>query len=123
MKWSLKKKILLPTIALIVLVMGTSTGITYLVSTKTLNQDALDQLTLICKSRVEIIDVWIDDVKTLMGTAATRSAYQAVLRENTEDASKKANAELGELLKIAVGISYIHVANGQGQVPHHVESG
>ena len=116
MKWSLKQKILLPTIALIVLVMGSSTGITHFISTKTLNEKAIDELSLICKSRAELADAWIDDLKALLGSSAARSVYQAVLREGAEEARKKANNELAGQVKITFGISYIHVVNTQGDV-------
>jgi methyl-accepting chemotaxis protein len=116
MKWSLKQKILFPTIALIVLVMGSSTGITHFISTKTLNEKALDELSLICKSRAELADAWIDDLKALLGSSAARSVYQAVLREGAEEARKKANNELAGQVKITFGISYIHVVNTQGDV-------
>ena len=116
MKWSLKQKILLPTLALIVLVMGSSTGITHFISTKTLNEKAIDELSLICKSRAELADAWIDDLKALLGSSAARSVYQAVLREGAEEARKKANNELAGQVKITFGISYIHVVNTQGDV-------
>ncbi|MGO9019854.1 MAG: methyl-accepting chemotaxis protein [Syntrophobacteraceae bacterium] len=116
MKWSLKQKILFPTIALIVLVMGSSTGITHFISAKTLNEKALDELSLICKSRAELADAWIDDLKALLGSSAARSVYQAVLREGTEEAGKKANNELAGQVKITFGISYIHVVNARGEV-------
>jgi methyl-accepting chemotaxis protein len=116
MKWSLKKKILLPTIALIVLVMGSSAGINHFLSAKVLNEDAMEQLSLIGRSRAELIDVWIDDLKALVGTSAARSVYQTALQTGTEEAKKVATAELAEQVKIAVGISYIHIVNGQGDV-------
>ncbi len=57
MKFGLKKKILVPTSILIISMMGASTGINYLWSSKSLNENAVEQLSTIARSKAELFDL------------------------------------------------------------------
>ena len=116
MNWSLKKKVLIPTIALIVLVMGISAGVTYYLSGNALNEEAIAELSMIAKSKTELIDVWIDGAKTIMQLSAVRNIYIAALKNNSEEATGIANAGLAEQVKTLELFSYINIADAQGEV-------
>jgi hypothetical protein len=66
LKLTLKKKILLPAIILLVLVMSVSTAITYFFFWKSSNAKITNQLSDIATAKVELIDLWIKDLKALM---------------------------------------------------------
>jgi methyl-accepting chemotaxis protein len=112
----LKKKILIPTILVVVLAMGISTAINYFLSRTAFEGNAVDQTSMITKSKAELADLWIEDAKSLMRTSAGRSEYEAVLKNDTEENRNKANSELADQLKNMAGFSYINIANAQGEV-------
>jgi methyl-accepting chemotaxis protein len=112
----LKKKILLPTAALVLLVMGISTGISYYLSGRALEKNALEQTDQLNRSKAEMIDLWIEKSKGLMSTSAERAVYEAVLKKDSEEARNKANAVLSDQLKHMKGFSYINIANEEGEV-------
>jgi methyl-accepting chemotaxis protein len=112
----LKKKILIPTVLLVILVMGISTGISYYLSSNALEKNALEQTAGLTKSKAELIDVWIDETMKSINSAAGRNVYEAVLKDDTEENRNKANRALTEQLKNMPGFSYINIANAQGEV-------
>jgi methyl-accepting chemotaxis protein len=116
LKLTLKKKILLPAIILLVLVMSVSTAITYFFFWKSSNAKITNQLSDIATAKVELIDLWIKDLKALMQTSAERAEYEAFLKEETESSKVLANRSLAEQVKNAPGLSYIHLVNAQGEV-------
>ncbi len=113
---SLKKKILTPVIGLIFLVMGISAGVTYVLSSKAFNQDAVESMSMIAKGKAELIDVWVEDTKGMIGVSSGRVEYESVLKEDTEESRNKANIELTEQIKHLGSLSYINIANAQGEV-------
>ncbi len=115
MQMSLKKKILLPTIGLIVLVMGISTGVTYFLSAEAFKEEAVKTISASAKSRTDLIDLWIEAAKGEIQTAARRSVYKAVLKNDTEDTMRAANVELAEESKKIGGFTRLHIINGQGE--------
>jgi methyl-accepting chemotaxis protein len=98
------------------LAMGVSTGATYFLSVKSLNEDAADRLAMIAKSRVEVLDVWLEDMKIFVSASTERPAYVAVLKEKTEDTVNRANAALSGLVKLCPAMYLINVANSEGVV-------
>jgi methyl-accepting chemotaxis protein len=116
MKLNLKKKILLPTTALIVLVMGISTGVTYYLSSKAFNENAIEEFSTLAKAKAELIDVWVEDTKAMIKISSGRTEYEEVLKKDTETNRNTANVELAEQVKNMQGISYINIANAQGEV-------
>jgi methyl-accepting chemotaxis protein len=112
----LKKKILLPTAALVLLVMGISIGISYYLSSRALEKNALDQTALLTRAKVEMIDLWIEKSKALMSAMAGSAVYEGVLKKDSEETRSKANAGLTDQLKHMTGFSYINIANAQGEV-------
>ncbi len=116
MKLSLKNRLLLPTMALIVLVMGISTGVTYYLSSKAFNENAIEEFSSLAKAKAEMIDVWVEDTKAMIKVAAGRTEYEEVLKKDTETNRNTANTELAEQVRSLQGISYINIANAQGEV-------
>jgi hypothetical protein len=114
MKMTLKKKMLLPTTVLIVLVMGISTGVTYYLSSKAFNDNAIEEFSTLAKAKAEMIDVWVEDTKAMIKVSSGRTEYEEVLKKDTETNRSTANAELAEQVKNMQGISYINIANAQG---------
>ena len=116
MKLSLKKRLLLPTTALIVLVMGISTGVTYYLSSKAFSEKAIEQFSTLARSKAEMIDVWVEDTKAMIRTSAVRTEYEDVLKKDTEANRTTANTELAKQVKGLQEISYINIANTRGDV-------
>jgi methyl-accepting chemotaxis protein len=116
MKMNLKKKILLPTMVLIVIVMGISTGVTYYLSSTAFSENAVEEFSILARSKAELIDVWVEDTKALVRTSSGRSEFEEVLKKDTEATSIAANIELAEQVRNLQGLSYIHVVNAQGEV-------
>lgn len=77
MNLNLRKKILLPSFCLFLLLMGSSFGITYYLSAKSLDEKASRQLMDVAKSRAELIDVWVEDLRSLAQGSALRPEYEA----------------------------------------------
>lgn len=112
----LKKKILIPTIVMVVLAMGISTAINYFLSRTAFEGNALDRTSMITRSKAELADVWIEDAKALMRTSAGSSEYEGVLKNDTDENRVKANSALADQLKNMAGFSYINIADAQGEV-------
>ncbi|HET6490137.1 MAG TPA: methyl-accepting chemotaxis protein [Syntrophales bacterium] len=116
MKLSLKKRLLLPTTALIVLVMGISSGATYYLSSNAFSEKAVEEFSTLAKAKAEMIDVWVEDTKAMIKVSSGRIEYEEVLKKDTETNRNAANTELIEQVKNLQGISYINIANAQGEV-------
>jgi methyl-accepting chemotaxis protein len=112
----LKKKILLPTALLVILVMGVSTGINYWLSTRTLEENALEQTALLTKTKMELIDTWVGETTKFMAASGGRNVFEALLKNDSEETRNKANTALGNQLKAMDGFSFISIANAQGEV-------
>jgi methyl-accepting chemotaxis protein len=115
MQLGLKKKILVPVIGLVVLVMGISTGILYLLSSTAFNEDAVKSFSSTAKARIELVDMWIAAAKGEMLTAAGNGLYKAVLRNDSEENIKAANQVLAEQVKHSIIFERINVVDDQGQ--------
>ena len=107
---------MLPTSLLIVVVMGISAGATFFLSTEAFQEDAVDSLSQLATSKSELIDVWVEDAKGIIGASALRAVYAEVLKSGSEDARNRANAELIREIKHLSIFSYINIADAQGVV-------
>ena len=116
MKLDLKKKILVPTVVLISLVMGVSAGMNYYLSQNAFREEAVRSLSMIAKSKAELVDEWVENAKGMIGASSAVSEYAAVLKNDTEETRKAANAKLSEQIGKSPDFSYIHVANVKGEV-------
>ena len=114
MKMNLQKKILVPTVILVVLVMGISTGIGYFFLNKTVKEDAVEALMMTAQSRTDLIDQWIAGAKGAVRGAATDTAYQTVVKSDTEENIKAANERLAEEVKNTAVFSRFNLVNAQG---------
>ena len=116
MKLDLKKKILVPTVVLISLVMGVSAGMNYYLSQNAFREEAVRSLSMIAKSKAELVDEWVENAKGMIGASSAVSEYAAILKNDTEETRKAANAKLSEQVGKSSDFSYIHVANVKGEV-------
>ena len=113
---SLRLRILGPTALLVVLVLGLIAGLSFHYTRQALT-DANDQgLRQLARSKAELIDMWIEDAKGLMLVSASRGVFEAVLKEDNEANRAIANQELQDQVKNLAGLSYINIANAQGEV-------
>ncbi|PKN18321.1 MAG: methyl-accepting chemotaxis protein [Deltaproteobacteria bacterium HGW-Deltaproteobacteria-6] len=115
-KRSLQKRILLPIVLLIIIIMGASTAITYLLSSRAFKEDAVSSLAMTAENKADLIDVWVEDAKGMIATSANKTEFKEVLKNDTEETRAKANGELAEQLKHLGVFSYINIANTQGEV-------
>ena len=116
MRLAFKKKIMLPTMGLIVLVMGLSTGLTYYLSSKAFNGNVINEFSTLSRSKADMIDVWVEDLVALIKTSAGRPEFEAVLKKDTESNRGVANAALAAQVNHVKSLSYISIANAQGEV-------
>jgi methyl-accepting chemotaxis protein len=116
MRWSLQKRVIIPTFLLAVLAMGISTGVTYWMSSRALNDNASEILRTIGESRANLVDLWVNDATETMLAASTRDAYKNVLKSGDEKDVAAANAALIELGKISSAFAYFHVADPKGDI-------
>lgn len=112
---SLKRKILVPTIAVFALVIGGLVVTTYHFSSTYLNKATLEHLENVAKSRAELLDAWIAGLKGLVEDSASRGEYGALLRSETDEDRNLAIRSLSESVRI-FGFSFMGVANTDGVV-------
>ena len=113
MKMSLKKRILLPTIGLVVIAMGISTGVSYYMSSRALSDEATKNLSATATSRADLIDLWIESARGEIQTAARRAVYKDVLKGGTAGV-QSANKELAEEAKNMGIFTRLNLMDAQG---------
>jgi len=116
MRWSLQKRVLIPTFTLVVLAMGISTGVSYLISSRTLSSNASDMLRTIGEARANLVDLWVANAMSTVRMASTRDVFKNVLKTGDEKAVKSANDAMAELAKVAAGFAYFHVVDPKGDI-------
>ncbi len=113
---SLRNRIMVSTTVLVFLTMGFTIGVTCYLSAMALEDDAVARLSATTKSRAELIDFWIENIRVEMNTAATNKVYKAVLEQDSTEAAKLAEIELAEQVKNNPALSRISIANAQGDI-------
>ncbi len=116
MKLDLKTRLLLPTTVLVLVFMGAISLVTYFMSRSALEKSGLTELGQLARASGELMDLWVEDAKTMMSISALRVVYENVLKNDNEENRARANAELAEQIKGMPGISYINIANAKGEV-------
>jgi methyl-accepting chemotaxis protein len=111
----LRNKILIPSIFLFLLMMGVSAGVTYYFSARSLNEHVTEQLENVVKTRAELVDFWIGELKALMACSAARGEYIALLRSDSEETRTTADNALSEQVK-GSAFSFMSVADPEGLV-------
>ena len=114
MKLDLQRKVLLPTIVLVILVMGISAVVSFFLSEKGFREDAMESLAMTAKSRAELVDEWIESARGTIQIAAKRSEYEAVLKNDSEENINQANAKLAQDVKGYNIFSRINIINAEG---------
>ena len=123
MKRSLKQKILLPTIVMIIVIMAASTLVNYILSSRAFEEDSVKSMEEIAQSKADLVDVWVEDARGMIGISAGRSEFEDVLIHDTEENRTRANFELEEQMRHLGVFSYINIANAQGEVRVSTVSG
>jgi methyl-accepting chemotaxis protein len=115
-KRSLKQKIMWPVLVLIFVIMAASTAVTYILSSRAFEEDAVKSLETIAQDKADLIDLWIEDAIGAMAMAASRAVFENVLTNDTEENRAKANEALAEQIRIFKVFSYMNIVNAQGEV-------
>jgi methyl-accepting chemotaxis protein len=115
-KGSLQTKILVPIIVLVVAIMAVSTSITYVLSSRAFQEDAISSLAMTAQDKADLIDVWAEDARGMIASSTNRNVFEDVLKNDSDDTRSKANAALAELIGHLGIFSYINIANAQGEV-------
>ncbi|HNV69592.1 MAG TPA: cache domain-containing protein, partial [Candidatus Ozemobacteraceae bacterium] len=115
MTWSLKRKILVPTIVLIVVTMSISIARTYMLATDALSRNAFAQLNSMTHATVDLVDIWAEDLKTLVIAITERPEFAALLRNDTEATRDQCCRILKSLQEIAPQFAYFHLYNAAGE--------
>ena len=117
-KMSLKNKFLLPTITLIILGMGISTGISSVWSGKALKESITDQIAGITKSTVNVIDAWINDRTLDVKSWSRQKVFQTALKDSFvgKAAKKTASNTLTQVRDEYKYYENICLANKAGEI-------
>ena len=115
MKMSLRKRILIPTIGLFIIVVGASIAVTYFLSSSALNEDAVKSLSAAAKSRAELFDLWIEDARGQIQIAARHSVHRDVLKNETAENVQAANVGMAEEAKLSGNFSRFNLINARGE--------
>lgn len=113
---SLQNKIIAPIVLLVIVIMAVSTGISYFMSSRAFRENAIEALAMSAQDKAELIDIWVEDARGVIATLASRTEFEALLKNDTEQTRASANAELTELIKHLGVFSYINIANAKGEV-------
>lgn len=118
MKLSLKNKFLLPTIALLILGMGTSMLISYINARKTLDGTIKSQITQTAATINENLTSWIKRSQLDLSIWSTMKVYQTALQDTFagKAAQKAASEELATLRDKYKLYESLSVVNSQGNV-------
>ncbi len=114
MKMNLQKKVLLPTIVLVVVVMGISAGVSFFLSKEGFQGDAVEYIAITARSRAELVDEWIGSAKGTIQIAAKRAEYEGVLKKDSEDNIQNANAKMAQDTKDNDIFTRINLVNAEG---------
>ncbi|MDD5167471.1 MAG: methyl-accepting chemotaxis protein, partial [Syntrophales bacterium] len=114
MKLNLQQKILYPTLALFVAVMLITAGISYYLARKGLRENTTNQLSVLARTKAELLDCWITDGKNYMEAMASLEHVKALLKDDTDEIRKPLNGELAFYSKKFAGLDYINVLNPGG---------
>jgi len=121
MKLSLKNKILIPILGLIILGMGISTVVSYFQSKNALETELDNQLVQITESTVRFLGSWISDRQLDIATWSGQDVYKKLLQLNGRglmgDSAKKAGvAEMANLQGAYTYYGNIFVADEAGDI-------
>ena len=78
--------------------------------------DAAEKLSLLAKSKVEMVDVWLSAMNELTANSAGKTEYENFLREETPESLEMAQSALDKQIHSFSGISYINIMDSNGNV-------
>lgn len=115
-KSTLKYRILVPTIAVVILAISVISFLTYQNYSRELYARTTERIGEIGAFKSELIDLWIADARMLIEVASKLSCYEQVLLEDTKENREEANAALLEAIQKNPLFSYMHVTGPKGIV-------
>ena len=115
-KWSLSKKVIVPIIACLAVSMAATAAVTYHFSRQALHDSGVASLSLMAKSKAELVDLWIEDIKSMVSIAAGRPEVEPLLKTGDAATRKQVNDELAEQMKKVFGLALIYVGDAKGVV-------
>ncbi|MDM8542466.1 PAS domain S-box protein [Desulfococcaceae bacterium HSG9] len=117
-RMNLKSKFLIPVIALIVLGLGVSTAVSYIISKNALKKLIQNQLVIMTNSSVKQLDSWVTIVKKDISRWSEMNYFKMAVRETFmgKAARKSGNRYLENEKKVYLFYDSLYVANAKGQV-------
>jgi methyl-accepting chemotaxis protein len=118
MKLSLRNKILIPVLLIIILGMGIATAVSYSTSKKALNTAYKNQIELIARSTSQTIAAWIKDRKLDIENWSQQKAYQTAVQDTFlgKAARKSANDMLAKIKADYQYYETLNIANVNGDL-------
>jgi methyl-accepting chemotaxis protein len=125
MTLSLRNKILIPVLIIILLGLGIATGVSYNTSKKALNKAYKNQIELIARSTSKTIAAWIKDRKLDIANWSQQRAYQTAVQDTFlgKAARKSANDMLAKIKKDYKYYETLNIANTNGELVSASDAG
>jgi methyl-accepting chemotaxis protein len=125
MKLSLKNRILIPTLLLIIIGMGISTMISYVSSKNALDEAYGSQIRQLANSADEALSIWVKDRRLDIATWSEQKVYQTSVKDTFvgKAARKTADAQLAKLKEKYQYYEAINVANVTGAIISSTDPG
>ncbi len=125
MTMSLRNKILIPVLLIILVGMGIATAVSYNTSKKALDTAYKDQINLIARSTSKTIAAWINDRKLDIENWSQQKAYQTAVQDTFlgKAARKSANDMLAKIKKDYKYYETLNIANINGELVSASETG
>ena len=117
MKWSLRKRFLIPTVFLFIVSMGISSTISYLKSKDTVQVSIAMQITRMADSVITLIDVSVESIKLNFAYWSENAMLAAVVQDLLgETVIDSATELLAKIKKDYVYYEQVMVANTEGEI-------
>jgi methyl-accepting chemotaxis protein len=118
MKWSLRNKFLIPTVALIVVGMGVSAGVSYVKSRNALFESITEQIEQLAQSTSEVMTSWIGDRKLDIRNWSDQKVFHTAVKDSFvgKAARKSADRMLAALKKQYEYYEEFCIADPKGMV-------
>ncbi|MFZ5586405.1 MAG: methyl-accepting chemotaxis protein [Thermodesulfobacteriota bacterium] len=116
MRLTLQVRFLGATALLVVLSLGMLAAATYWGVGQALDQSGEEALQQMGRAKAELIELWVQDAKSMVDVAGQREVFQQALAQDNDQNRDRANARLAEQVKTVFGIAYMHLVNSQGEV-------
>jgi methyl-accepting chemotaxis protein len=118
MTLSLKNRILLPTLLLVIIGMGISTTVSYFSSKKALDEACRSQIKQLADSAEDALSIWMSDRRLDIATWSEQKIYQTSVKDTFvgKAARKTADAQLAKLREKYQYYEAINVTDAKGDI-------